>query len=407
MSYAVVTFGCRVNQADSLALEAVLSASWGRRASPDAADVVLVNTCAVTAGAEHSARQAIARVARVNPDARIFATGCYATRDAAALRVLPGVRAVWPNDCKERLLDRGIPGAGLAGPGVRGRTALFLRIQTGCDQPCAYCTIPATRGRPRSLAVARVVAAADLAARQGYGEVVLTGVHAGAYGRDLDPPATLSDLIEALGSCDARLRFRLSSIEPMDCSDRLLAAIERSQRVVPHFHLPLQHGSNEVLARMRRPYRVEQWLRLVGAIRGQWPCAAIGTDVIAGFPGETKDEFEATLGVLRRCPLGYLHAFPYSDRPGTEASSMPAKVPAATIRRRVAALRAIGDERRAAFAAAQVGGVRDAITLRDPTVALTDNYLKVRIPPGHAPNTRLAVRITSAAPLAGAIARKR
>jgi len=406
VSYAVVTFGCRVNQADSLALEAALSASWGRPASPDAADVVLVNTCAVTAGAERSARQAIARVARINPAARIVATGCYATRDAAALRGLPGVSEVWSNAGKDRLIDGGADRIAFATPGAQGRTVLFLRIQTGCDRRCAYCTIPATRGRPRSLAVERVVAAADLAARQGYGEVVLTGVHAGAYGRDLDPPEALSDLIEALGSCDPRLRFRLSSIEPMDCSDRLLAAIERSQRVVPHFHLPLQHGSNEMLARMRRPYRVEQWLRLVGAIRDQWPFAAVGTDVIAGLPGESDEAFAATLDVLRRSPISYLHAFPYSDRPGTEAASMPGKVPAATIRRRVAALRAVGDECRASFAAAQVGLVRDAITLRDPTVALTDNYLKVRIPPGHAPNTRLAVRITSAAPLAGAIARK-
>jgi len=403
VSFAIVTFGCRVNQADSRALEARLRGRWGDPIAPESADLVIVNTCAVTADAERSARQLIRHVARANPRVRIVATGCYATRDQNALAEMPDVTEVWPNTQKDRLLEDDDVAARIPDPGTGARTVLFVRVQTGCAERCAYCGIPGTRGRPRSLAPDTVVSAVSEAAGRGYREVVLTGVHLGAYGRDLRPASSLLELVRSLEAAANPLRLRLSSIEPMDCSQALIEGIAESRQFVPHLHLPLQHGSDAVLTRMRRQYSAESWLGQVREIRRRMPDASIGTDLIVGFPGESPTEFEATLDLVKRAELSYLHPFRYSDRPGTDASSMPDKVPAAVVRRRLTALREVGDQLRRRFASTQVGQVRDAITLRDPTVVLTDNFLKVRIPAGPAPNEQVAVRVTSADPLTGTL----
>ncbi len=422
MTCALLTFGCRVNQAESLAIDRRLPRRPGdRHVAPERADLVIVNTCAVTADAERAARQAILRLGRGNPSVRIIVTGCFATRAPEALAALPCVVAVWDNETKEQLIAPG-PGIGdevgrlfascagwagasadrgrFRGPGALGRTVALLRIQTGCDQHCSYCVVPLTRGIPASETEADVIARVGDASGAGYREIVLAGVHLGAWGRDLPGSPALVDLVQSLDRLDLDVRFRLSSIEPMDCPGGLVELVARGRRFVPHFHLPLQHVHDAVLARMRRPYGGESGRDLVETIRRRIPAAAIGIDLIAGFPGETEVEFESLARWLETAPVSYAHVFPYSPRPGTAATALGPRVSAHEVRRRVARLRSAAALRRSAFERSQLGGVREAITLGTPGVALTDNYLKVRIPPGRMPNERLRVRLTGCEPLA-------
>jgi threonylcarbamoyladenosine tRNA methylthiotransferase MtaB len=414
--YAIKTFGCRVNQADSLQIEMRLRARGGARATVDEADLVVVNTCSVTATADHAARQMLRRVARLNPDARVVATGCYVTRAGDEIAALPGSPAVVPNDQKHTIVDRLLPdfettaerfgdGSGACGalvsPGVVGRVAFMLRVQTGCDEPCAYCIIPSTRGRGRSLDVAHVLAAVGHAADSGFHEVVLTGVHLGSYGRDLDSSCSLTTLLAALDRHPSAVTFRISSLEPMDCAPELVDLVVGSGRFAPHFHLPLQHASDAMLRRMRRPYTLDLYRRVVDRIRDRLPHAGIGSDVIAGFPGERDKDAQRTLDYLSGSPLTYLHVFPYSPRSGTEASGLSGRVPGPLVRDRARALRAVGADLSRRFREAQVGVVRPGLTLEGGTVVLADNYLKVRVAPGRDGNERVRVRIRTAEPLAG------
>ena len=414
MRFAVVTFGCRVNQADSFALERGLRAAGGCAVPAGAADLVVVNSCSVTATADQGTRQAIRRIARTNAGARIVATGCYASRAAEEVAALPGVVAVVPNADKDalvaRILDASEPttavrfgdGAGACGamipPGGRGRTVYTLRAQTGCDEACAYCIIPSTRGRGRSVPLARVLDEVDQAVEAGYRELQLTGVHLGSYGRDLTPPASLVALLRALDAHPSDVLIRMSSLEPMDCTPDVVELVTGSERFAPHFHLPLQHASDAVLRRMRRPYTVAGYRRVVTAIRDRLPHAALGTDLVVGFPGETDADAAATLGFLDDSPLTYLHVFPYSDRPGTEASGMSGKVHGKRIRERARAVRAAGATLADRFRAAQVGAIRPGLTLAQAggAVVLTDNYLRVRLPEERPDNERVRVRITAA-----------
>jgi threonylcarbamoyladenosine tRNA methylthiotransferase MtaB len=412
MRYAIVTFGCRVNQADSLRLEEQLRARGATEASSADADLVLVNTCSVTATADQGARQTIRRIARDNPHARIVATGCYATRCEEEVAALPGVVRVVRNDEKLDFLAEcsadlsGPPvggserpalpeGDGPCGaaiePGVAGRTAFTIRAQTGCEARCAYCIIPSTRGASSSATLESLVADVARAAASGFKEVTIAGVHLGSYGRDLAPRSSLLDLLRALEGIDADVRFRISSLEPMDCTPEIVAFVAASDRFLPHFHLPLQHASDHLLAEMRRPYTLDYYRRLVDGIVDRLPHAAIGSDLIVGFPGETDDDFAANLSYLPSSPLTHLHVFPYSDRPGTDASAMAGKVHGSVIRERGAQLRAIGSALAARFRESQVGTVRPGLTLEDGTLVVTDNYLKVRIWPGLPRNSRLRV----------------
>jgi len=423
MRYAVITFGCRVNQADSLGFEEDLLARGAVPAEPAAADVVIVNTCSVTATADQGARQTIRRVARDNPKARIVVTGCYATRRPEELRALTNVAAVVSNDNKPDMLslvrgvrlqpdlqkdqstaDRFGDGEGSCGaaiePGVAGRTAFTLRVQTGCAEPCSYCIIPTTRGTPRSVPIADVQREVARVAAAGFKEIALTGVHLGSYGRDLSPTVSLIDLLRALEHPAPSTEhpaplFRLSSLEPMDCPREIVDLIASSERFAPHFHLPLQHASNRLLQAMRRPYTIEHYATLVGGIRARIPNASIGSDIIVGFPGETGEDFEQLCAYLERSPLTHIHVFPYSDRPGTDAAAMRDKVPGAVVRERGRRIREIGQRLTTRFRQSQLGTTHRALTLEDGSVAVTGNYLKVRIPPGHARNDWVEVRILS------------
>jgi len=405
MKYAVITFGCRVNQADSLGFEEALLADGASAVPPEEADLVIVNSCSVTASADQGARQTIRRVARANPDARIVVTGCYATRRPDELAQLPNVVRVVPNDDKPRLIPLTrtptVIGDGACGaviePGVAGRTAFTLRVQTGCAEPCSYCIIPTTRGGPRSVPVEDVLREAERVIAAGFKEIALTGVHLGSYGRDLASPSSLIDLLRALdrSAASAERLFRISSLEPMDCTGEIVDLVAGSRRFAPHFHLPLQHASNRILSAMRRPYTIERYAALVDGIRARIPSASIGSDVIVGFPSETDDDFDQLAAYLEASPLTHVHVFPYSDRPGTPASAMVDKVQGAVVRERARRVREISQRLAARFLASQIGTAHRALTLEDGTLAVTGNYLKVRIAPGRARNEWVQLRVTS------------
>ena len=402
MKYCIHTFGCRVNQADSFEMEERLRARGGVEAPADEADLVVVNTCTVTGAADQGARTLVRRIARRNASARIVVTGCYATREPDALAGLPAVVRLVPNARKATLVDDVCGPAPVEGhcgtplePGALGRTAHPLRVQTGCEESCAYCVIPSTRGASRSRPLPDVLAEVARLAAAGYKELWLVGVHLGSYGRDLEPRASLLDLLRALDGAGGDVTFRLSSLEPMDCPPEVVDLVARSGRFLPHLHLPLQHGSDRVLASMRRPYTVGAYRRLVDGIHARLPHASIGTDVIVGFPGESEADALESERAVADLPLSYLHVFPYSDRPGTEASAMTPKVDPTAIKARASRMRDIGDHHAARFAASQMGTVRPGLTLDDGATVLTDNFLKVAIPPGFARNVRVRVRIES------------
>ena len=397
MKYAVVTFGCRVNQADSLGVEAVLSAAGATAVSSDQADVVLVNTCSVTASADQGARQTIRRIHRENPGARIVVTGCFASRAPGDVAALAGVTAIVPNAEKATLAATLLPLLDIApadgpcgrppGPGLMGRTAWTLRAQTGCDEPCSYCIIPKTRGTSRSRTLDDVLAELRRVIEAGYKEVALTGVHLGAWGRDLAAPRTLVALLSALAAEPGAFRVRVSSLEPMDCTAEVLDVIAgHPDRFAAHLHLPLQHAANDLLAAMRRPYTIERYAALVDSVRRRLPDAAIGSDLIVGFPGETDAQAETLAAYLETSPLTHLHVFPYSDRPGTEADALPGKVHGAVVKARAQRLREVSRRLATGFRASQTGRVRPALTIDDGRTAVTDNYLRVPVPPGRARN---------------------
>jgi threonylcarbamoyladenosine tRNA methylthiotransferase MtaB len=266
-----------------------------------------------------------------------------------------------------------------------------LRVQTGCDEQCSYCIIPSTRGRSASRPLQTIVHELRDAERSGFRQVTLTGVHLGAYGRDLTPPSTLEALLECAIDSTSDLLFRLGSLEPMDVPEKL-PDLTDTGRLAPAFHLPLQHASNAVLARMRRPYRLDDYRQIVDRLRDRLPHAAIGSDIIVGFPGETDADFEALCRYLDSSPLTALHVFPYSDRPGTEASASIDKVPGPIIRERGRIVREIGQRLASSFRAAQAGAIRPALTIEDGSVAITDNGFRVPVA-GHRRNERIEIAV--------------
>jgi threonylcarbamoyladenosine tRNA methylthiotransferase MtaB len=406
MKYSIITFGCRVNQADSSEIEAQLLACGGTSADAQDADLIVVNTCSVTSASDQGARQIVRKMARQNPTARIVVTGCYATRRPEELAPLPGVVRVIPNDRKDFLaLEMGLTtaerfgaGDGPCGariiPGTAGRTAYTLRVQTGCDETCSYCIIPSTRGKGRSRPFAEVMSEIERVCAAGFREVALTGVHLGSYGRDLVPRSSLFDLLQAIEHAAlADVRFRISSLEPMDCSEQIVDLVATSASFAPHFHLPLQHASDRLLVAMRRPYTSAYYRRLLARIRAEIPHASIGSDVIVGFPGETDADFAELENYLASSPLTHVHVFPYSDRPGTDATAMRDKVHGAVVRERAARLREIGGRLTAEFHRVQDGVTRPGLTIDDGATVVTDNYLKVKIAAGRQRNEWLRVRV--------------
>jgi threonylcarbamoyladenosine tRNA methylthiotransferase MtaB len=415
VKYSIITFGCRVNQADSLAIAQDLHARGAVETTPQDAELVVVNSCSVTATADQGVRQTVRRIVRANPGVRVVITGCYATRRPDEVSQLPNVAYIVSNDEKDDLVQRLAPSIGLPSleeqttavrygngdgpcgdslsPGAVGRTALTLRVQTGCDETCSYCIIPKTRGRGRSRPLNEVVQQLEKAIASGYREVAIAGVHLGSYGQDLNETTSLATLVRTLAEWDADVLFRISSLEPMDCTAEIIDIAASSPRLAPHFHLPLQSGSDTVLSAMRRPYTASTYANLVARIRTRIPHASIGSDLIVGFPGESSAHFDETEALLRDLPLTHLHVFPYSDRPGTDAAVMGGRVDGAIIRERGQRIRDIGHQMSTRFRQSQRGTTRRALTVDDGLSAVTDNYLKVKLDRRHTRNEWVAVTI--------------
>ena len=401
---AFATLGCRVNQADTQQLQAALEAR-GFSTVPlgAAADVVVVNTCTVTARAEVSDRQAIRRARRANPDARVVVTGCWAQTSPDEVVREAGVDLVVGNADKPRLpvlveevlLARRGPARLEVGdvrharialdPPARalGRSRAFLKVQDGCQHRCAFCIVPHARGESRSLEPLRVVDQVRGLLEAGHAEVTLTGVDLGHYGADLVPRTSLAALLRALVDVPGLRWLRLSSMLPAYFTEDVLEIVTGAPAIAPHFHVPLQSGSDRVLRAMRRPYTVAMYRAVVERLTRAIPRLGLGADVIAGFPGERADDAAATQAVVEALPFTYLHVFPYSDRNGTEAVTRPAHVDRATVARRAARLRAGGTAKAVAFRQALVGRTEDVLVLetRDRAtgglVGLTGNYVEV------------------------------
>jgi threonylcarbamoyladenosine tRNA methylthiotransferase MtaB len=483
-SFYVENFGCRATQADGAAIERQFRERGLERAvAPAQAQIVVLNTCTVTAAADQDARAAIRRIRRQNPACQIVVTGCYAQRAPEEIAALPGVSQVVGNSHKHVLVQIALHSAERMGAGhsaldprnlcatpvpkaeslepvfvsdifahtellaapvfdaANERTRPNLKVQDGCDNRCSFCVIPYVRGQSRSLPLTRVLDEVNTLVAAGYREVVISGINLGRWGKDLPVsrqpsafskgtllPATrhqLPDfefLIRAILDHTSLEKLRISSVEPMDWSDELISLVAGSPRIARHAHVPLQSGSDRVLRAMHRKYRPWHYREKIEKIHATMPTAAIGADVMVGFPGETDADFEATRRLVEELPFTYLHVFTYSPRPGTPAAALPAQVPAEVARQRNRVLRELAAEKKLAFMRSFVDKSVKAITLHSPdpvpphlsktsvipsqsdeprfspptyTESLTDNYLKLRIKGQHPANRWLTARVES------------
>jgi threonylcarbamoyladenosine tRNA methylthiotransferase MtaB len=396
---SVLTLGCKLNQADAETIARRLAEGGARVVNRPrkGADAFVINTCSVTQVADAKARQLTRLARRLSPNATIVLTGCYAETAPDNVAALTGADLVLGNAAKpdipslllERLARRGDPAAGCPTGRPSGRTRSFVKIQEGCDELCAFCIVPRTRGRERSRAVEEVVREVRALEREGALEVVLTGTQLGNYGRDLGwAEQGPRRLLEALLEGTTLPRIRLSSLQAQDISPALLR-LWRDRRLCPHFHLPLQSGSDPVLGRMRRRYTAERFREAVALIRDEVPDASVTTDVIAGFPGETDDDFEATYRLCEETGFAAIHAFPYSRRPGTGAALMPDHLPPPVRRRRVERLLALAVDSARAYRERHLGRVMDVLweeRRRGLWRGLTPNYLRIYTRPGSSGN---------------------
>ena len=396
MRYRIETLGCKVNQVDSWEMARALEArGWRRAGEGEAADLCIVNTCTVTARSDVQCRQVIRRCVRRDPGARVVVTGCYAEAQARAVGAIPGVAAVLSNRDKPRAAEILTGTAAAASPPPAapppGRSRGFVRVQDGCDAGCTYCIVPRVRGRPRSVPLERAVAEVEALVRGGTAEVVLTGIHLGAYGADRGEEHGLARLLQRLVEIPGTFRIRLSSVEPREVGPDLVSLVASEEKVCNHLHVPLQSADDRILARMGRPYTVGFYAALVERLRAADPGMALGTDLIAGFPGEGRRAFERAVERIAALPLTHFHVFPFSPRPGTPAASMHGGVDPPEIRERAALLRDLGRSKNLAFARSQVGRAGTAVLVAgrgrggEGAEVLTANYLRGRLRPGSRP----------------------
>lgn len=358
-TFAIVTLGCKTNQFESAAMAEQLEQAGYRCIDYSAgADLVIVNTCTVTAATDSQSRNLIRRARRLNPACRVVVTGCYAQIDPAAVENLPGVDRVLGNEEKGELLHwleangpkvqvgdiRQARGVTFDLNAFGSRSRAFVQIQNGCNAFCSYCIIPHARGPSRSALPQQVVDQVQKFCTAGFPEIVLTGIHIGGYGNDLQPSQSLVELVRRLLDDTQVSRLRLGSIEPQELSMELVDLVASSERLCPHFHIPLQAGDNAVLKAMNRHYSVADFRNLVEGIKLRVPEAAIGLDIITGFPGETERAFANTLALVKDMPVTHLHVFPFSKRPGTPAATMRHQISGAVARQRAAELRALGEK---------------------------------------------------------------
>jgi threonylcarbamoyladenosine tRNA methylthiotransferase MtaB len=457
--FFVQSFGCRATQADGATLERQLvTQGLSQSSSAREADVVVLNTCTVTAAADQDARASIRRIHRENPEAKIMVTGCYAQRAPQEIADLPGVTWVVGNSHKhqvaeiaagkgfeaglqaeaiesysseQELSDHAVNEGGrqnfvsletvslsapaftlvgdifahteliavpvFAGDSIAEKTRPNLKVQDGCDNRCSFCIIPSVRGHSRSMKLDRVIEEANALVSAGYREIVLSGINLGRWGRDFQPQQKFEHLVRALLDSTGIEKIRISSVEPMDWSNDLISLVAGSPRIAKHAHVPLQSGSDRILRRMHRKYRPWHYAEKVRKIHEAMPDAAIGADVMVGFPGETDELFEESRSFIEHLPFTYLHVFTYSSRPGTPSAAMPDQVPVHVARERNRVLRDLAADKNRAFRESFVGQTMEVITLQAGgdgwTEALSDNFLKVRVTGQHRANEILQIEI--------------
>jgi threonylcarbamoyladenosine tRNA methylthiotransferase MtaB len=442
-SFYVENFGCRATQADGAAIARQFEEFGLARAdAPARSEIVVLNTCTVTASADQDARAAIRRIRRENPECHIVVTGCYAQRAPEEVASLPGVSRVIGNSHKHQLAEiivgsrssnqvlstaghaafvplsslgresqdqifvsdifahtelLAAPVFDAAGPGMNDRTRPNLKVQDGCDNRCSFCVIPYVRGHSRSLPLNRILNEVNSLVHSGYREIVISGINLGRWGRDFDRPLRFENVVQEILDQTVLEKLRISSVEPMDWSDELIGMMASSPRIAKHAHVPMQSGSDRVLRAMHRKYRPWHYREKIEKIRAAMPTAAIGADVMVGFPGESETDFEQTRRLIEELPFTYLHVFTYSSRPGTAAAAMRDQVPVQIARERNQILRDLAAEKKLAFMRAFVGRTAEAITLNvfdgEATEALTDNYLKLRLQGQHETNQWVRARV--------------
>ncbi len=444
-AFFVENFGCRAAQADGAAIERDLAAQGLTRAdAPNNATVAVLNTCTVTAAADADVRASIRRIHRENPECKILVTGCYAQRAPEEVAALPGVTWVVGNSHKREvagIIQQSMGGQRDPSPSAQNdnsgivslgqltghshlpeadmryvgdifahtqllaaavfesgtssaKTRPNLKVQDGCDNRCSFCIIPFVRGNSRSLALDDVIRECDALVAAGYKEVVLSGINLGRWGRDLDSASRFEDLIESILQRTSLERLRISSVEPMDWSDRLIALMADSPRVCKHAHVPLQSGSDRVLRMMHRKYRPWHYAEKIRKILEAMPEAAIGADVMVGFPGETEELFAENFSFIEQLPFTYLHVFTYSSRPGTAAAKMPDHVPVQVARKRNRVLRELIAEKNRKWRERFVGRELEAITLHSQH-ALTNNFVRLELEEECEANQLIRVKIVS------------
>jgi len=397
---AFKTLGCKLNQYETEAVRAGLEQAGFEAVPFEAeADYYVVNTCTVTHRSDYKSRQLVRRLRRERPQARLVVTGCYAELAPEVFRPLGPNVAVVPNSDKEGipalLAGKAIgPAAGRRVTRFASKTRLFLKVQDGCDHACAYCTVVRARGRSRSRAAAAVEEDVRAAVASGVKEIVLVGVDLGSWGRDLAGTPSLARLCGGISDLPGDFRLRLSSVDVSDVDAALGEALASGGRVCPHVHLPLQSADDRILRTMRRRYRVADYRRGCEELLALVPDVALGADVIAGLPGEDEAAFRQTYALVEELPFAYLHVFPYSPRPGTEAAARPDQVPPEVREERAAALRELASAKRAAYERRFRGTVREALVEERQggaaaATALTDNYIRVSVPDYRGPGNVL------------------
>ncbi len=441
-SFYVKNFGCRAAQADGAAIEQQFRRVGLESAdSAEGAGIVVLNTCTVTASADQDARSAIRRIHRENPDCQIVVTGCYAQRAPAEIASLPGVHQVVGNSHKHRLAEitlAATPSRSNVSPGLvsisdlqssvsrlfvsdifahtellaapvfdaaNDRTRPNLKVQDGCNNRCSFCVIPYVRGQSRSLPLDQVLQEVNTLVEAGYREVVISGINLGRWGRDFpaNRPSRFEDLVCAILAETSLEKLRISSVEPMDWSEELISMMAESLRIAKHAHVPMQSGSDRILRLMHRKYRPWHYREKIEQIRAAMPDAAIGADVMTGFPGESDADFEETRQMIEDLPLTYLHVFTYSPRPGTPAATRENQVPVQVARERNRILRELIEEKKSVFMRSFMGRRIEAISLNERlegpngifTEALTHNYQKLRVAGRHPANHWMQVHVDS------------
>ncbi len=398
---AFYTLGCKLNYSETSTIGRQFNqAGFDTVDFTDKPDIYVINTCSVTENADKKCRKIVKEALKASPDAYITIVGCYAQLKPQEIAGIPGVDMVLGAAEKFQLIDHITdltkqPKAKIYNQPIAGavefnssysfgdRTRTFLKVQDGCDYSCTFCTIPLARGASRSATIESIIIQAEEIAASGVKEIVLTGVNIGDFGiRDGQRHNKFFDLVKALDEVEGIDRIRISSIEPNLLTDEIIAFVAQSRRFMPHFHIPLQSGSNKILGLMRRRYRRELYADRVAAIKKLIPYCCIGVDVITGFPGETREDFIDTYNFLNELDISYLHVFTYSERENTPAASMPGSVPGSTRAERSKMLHILSDKKRRAFYSTQLGAVDKVLFEGDIKNGVmhgfTRNYIKVR-----------------------------